>query len=221
MKPNTYTDLHHTIENATIPVLVVITIAENCKDFVGQYGEAISTEIGKLPLNTIGLVSLCFEDAEINFPSIQAPALYYFLPKNQTQIFWRGQDALHRLQEDLKVIQAMHTQGLSEHDARFTPEVKADIEKVDTMLEGEELSVFPSVFQQGRNLAKEMWNLGKKAATLQPLLVEADVAFERLNTCQACPEFEPESSRCKKCGCGMKIKSHLQTATCPLQKWAR
>ena len=221
MNPNTYTDLHHTIENATIPVLVVITIAENCKDFVGQYGEAISTEIGKLPPNTIGLVSLCFEDAEINFPSIQAPALYYFLPKNQTPIFWRGQDALHRLQEDLKVIQAMHTQGLSEHDARFTPEVKADIEKVDTMLETEKLSEFPSLFQQGRNLAAEMWKVGKKAATLQPVLASADLAFERLQTCSTCPEFEAESGRCKKCGCGMRIKTHILGSSCPLAKWVR
>jgi hypothetical protein len=221
MKPNIYPDLEHTINNATIPVLVVVTIAADCKGFVGQYGESIKGEIDKLPPNTIGLVSLCFEEAETSFPVIQAPSLYYFLPQNQAPIFWRGQDALNRLQEDLKVIQAMHTQGLSEHDARFTPEVKSDIEKVDTMLATEDVSQFPSTFQQGRNLAKEMWNLGKKAATLQPLIVEADIAHERLETCLACPEFEAETSKCRKCGCGMKLKTNLSTATCPLQKWAR
>jgi hypothetical protein len=221
MKPNIYPDLEHTINNATIPVLVVVTIAADCKGFVGQYGESIKGEIDKLPPNTIGLVSLCFEEAETSFPVIQAPSLYYFLPQNQTPIFWRGQDALHRLQEDLKVIQAMHTQGLSEHDARFTPEVKADIEKVDVMLATEDVSQFPSLFQQGRNLAAEMWKLGKKAATLQPVLASADVAFERLQTCSTCPEFEAESGRCKKCGCGMRLKTHILNSSCPLSKWVR
>jgi hypothetical protein len=115
----------------------------------------------------------------------------------------------------------MFAEGISEHDARFTPEVKAEIEKVDTMLATEKLSEFPSLFQQGRNLAAEMWKLGKKAATLQPVLASADLAFERLQTCSTCPEFEAESGRCKKCGCGMRLKTHILGSVCPLAKWAR
>lgn len=220
MLDNTFKPLYDVIEQADFPVLVIVTIADD-PTFKGQYTDSINAEIAKLPKNEIGLFHLGYAESEMTFPRLQAPMTYYFLPKNHTPIFWRGQDALQRLQEDIKVIRTMFLTGVSEHEARFTPEVKADIDKVDTMLASEKLTEFPSVFQQGRNLAKEMWNLGKKAAQLQPLLVEADVAFERLQTCQTCPEFEAETSKCRKCGCGMLMKTQLSTASCPLAKWAR
>ena len=216
---NTIQDIIPAIDNADRPILVVVIAAEKCTDFKGQFTEAIETGIAKLPLNSVGLLVVCYTEAELVVPRIQVPALYYFLPKNQEPIFWRGQDAVHRLAEDLGVITRMFAEGISEHDARFTPEVKAEIEKVDTMLATEKLSEFPSLFQQGRNLAAEMWKVGKKAATLQPVLASADLAFERLQTCSTCPEFEAESGRCKKCGCGMRIKSHILGSECPLNKW--
>ena len=218
---NTIHDIIPTIDNADRPILVVVIAAEKCVDFKGQFTEAIEVGITKLPLNSVGLLVVCYTEAELVVPRIQVPALYYFLPKNQEPIFWRGQDAVHRLSEDLGVITRMFAEGISEHDARFTPEVKAEIEKVDTMLATEKLSEFPSLFQQGRNLAAEMWKLGKKAATLQPVLASADLAFERLQTCSTCPEFEAESGRCKKCGCGMRLKTHILGSVCPLAKWAR
>ena len=216
---NTIQDIIPTIDNADRPILVIVLAAEKCTDFKGQFTEAIEAGIAKLPLNAVGLLVVCYTEAELVVPRIQVPALYYFLPKNQEPILWRGQDAVHRLAEDLGVITRMFAEGISEHDARFTPEVKAEIEKVDTMLATEKLSEFPSLFQQGRNLAAEMWKLGKKAATLQPVLASADLAFERLQTCSTCPEFEAESGRCKKCGCGMKIKAHILGSECPLKKW--
>ena len=218
---NTIYDIIPTIDNADRPILLVVIAAEKCVDFKGQFTEAIEVGITKLPLNSVGLLVACYTEAELVVPRIQAPALYYFLPKNQEPILWRGQDAVHRLAEDLGVITRMFAEGISEHDARFTPEVKAEIEKVDTMLATEKLSEFPSLFQQGRNLAAEMWKLGKKAATLQPVLASADVAFERLQTCSTCPEFEAESGRCKKCGCGMRLKTHILNSSCPLSKWVR
>jgi hypothetical protein len=218
---NTIQDIIPAIDNADRPILVVVIAAEKCVDFKGQFTEAIEAGIAKLPLNSVGLLVVCYTEAELVVPRIQVPTLYYFLPKNQEPILWRGQDAVHRLAEDLGVITRMFAEGISEHDARFTPEVKAEIEKVDTMLANEKLSEFPSLFQQGRNLAAEMWKLGKKAATLQPVLASADLAFERLQTCSTCPEFEAESGRCKKCGCGMRLKTHILGSVCPLAKWVR
>lgn len=220
MLDNTYKPLFDVIEQADFPVLVVVTVADD-PTIKGQYTDTINAAIAKLPKNEIGLFHLGYAETEITFPRIHAPMTYYFLPRNHTPVFWRGQDALARLQEDIKIIRTMFLTGVSEHDARFTPEVVADIKKVDTMLETEDITAFPSMFQQGRNLAKDMWNLGKKAMTLQPLLAEADIALERLETCQACPEFEAETARCRKCGCGMKLKTHLLGSQCPLQKWAR
>jgi hypothetical protein len=41
----------------------------------------------------------------------------------------------------------------------------------------------------------------------------------RLNTCRACPEFVPESSQCRQCGCYMNLKTQLATSACPLGLW--
>ena len=46
-----------------------------------------------------------------------------------------------------------------------------------------------------------------------------DIAFDRLDICNSCPELIKLTSTCKKCGCFMKIKTHLKQAECPLGKW--
>jgi hypothetical protein len=45
------------------------------------------------------------------------------------------------------------------------------------------------------------------------------MAFNRLSICQQCPEFIKLTTQCKKCGCIMKLKTKLELATCPLEKW--
>ena len=49
--------------------------------------------------------------------------------------------------------------------------------------------------------------------------VEASVAKDRFDICKACPELIKLTSQCKKCGCFMKIKTTMATATCPIDKW--
>ena len=43
-------------------------------------------------------------------------------------------------------------------------------------------------------------------------------ADKRMNICSNCPELT-KRSRCKKCGCFMKIKTKLKRVSCPIQKW--
>jgi hypothetical protein len=49
--------------------------------------------------------------------------------------------------------------------------------------------------------------------------ISEDAAFERLDICKSCPELIKLTSTCKKCGCFMKLKTHLKYAECPLGKW--
>jgi hypothetical protein len=44
-------------------------------------------------------------------------------------------------------------------------------------------------------------------------------SFYRLAICFGCEFFNEDSMRCKKCGCNMKLKTKLDTAKCPINKW--
>lgn len=46
-----------------------------------------------------------------------------------------------------------------------------------------------------------------------------DIAAYRLEICKACDFFRPRTQTCRKCGCFMKLKTTLENAKCPLEKW--
>ena len=48
---------------------------------------------------------------------------------------------------------------------------------------------------------------------------DQSLAEQRFEICKACPELIKLSKQCKKCGCFMAVKTKLQAATCPLEKW--
>ena len=48
---------------------------------------------------------------------------------------------------------------------------------------------------------------------------EQDEAERRYDICKACPELIDLTKQCKQCGCMMALKTKLQHATCPLNKW--
>jgi hypothetical protein len=48
---------------------------------------------------------------------------------------------------------------------------------------------------------------------------EKDVSGSRFSVCIQCPELIPVVNQCKKCGCFMEIKTKLEAAKCPLDKW--
>ena len=49
--------------------------------------------------------------------------------------------------------------------------------------------------------------------------ISEEAAFKRLDICKSCPELIKLTSTCKKCGCFMKLKTHLKYAECPIGKW--
>jgi len=46
-----------------------------------------------------------------------------------------------------------------------------------------------------------------------------ELAEYRLEICRGCQYFRPKLQNCKKCGCFMKLKTHLAHAKCPVGKW--
>ena len=50
-------------------------------------------------------------------------------------------------------------------------------------------------------------------------LVESEVSNQRYAICQSCDNFNSLTTICKECHCFMIVKTKLQAATCPINKW--
>ena len=49
--------------------------------------------------------------------------------------------------------------------------------------------------------------------------VDDNISSERFSICQSCEFFIKLSGQCTKCGCFMKAKTTIESATCPENKW--
>lgn len=49
--------------------------------------------------------------------------------------------------------------------------------------------------------------------------IPLEAAQKRFDICKSCPELIKLTSQCKQCGCFMKVKTTLEIAKCPLNKW--
>lgn len=52
----------------------------------------------------------------------------------------------------------------------------------------------------------------------QPKSTDEIVKY-RLEICRSCEYFRPKTETCRKCGCFMKLKTTLENAKCPIEKW--
>lgn len=46
-----------------------------------------------------------------------------------------------------------------------------------------------------------------------------EIASARMQICEECPKLIKLTKQCKECGCFMALKTKLNTAVCPLNKW--
>jgi hypothetical protein len=204
------------VSEATRPVMILL-VAQGCKTEKTTAQISLEEKIINLP---ISFYTLCVSDNELEFPQLLTPSIYYFIPQNTTPAFWRQGIVLDVVENDIEIINKVMN-GTSYEEARFSDSERLQIKEVDSILETEKTSLhtFPSAFQQARNLAKEVWKTGKRAARGLPVLVPTEVGFQRLLTCEGCDRFDKDTSRCAECGCFMKTKSQLASASCPLNKW--
>lgn len=48
---------------------------------------------------------------------------------------------------------------------------------------------------------------------------DRELIEKRLSICNTCSWFNKRLAKCKKCGCFMRLKTTLETASCPVGKW--
>ena len=73
---------------------------------------------------------------------------------------------------------------------------------------------YPSLAQQAKNLAKTAADVAR-----DPRWVDDEEFERRMTLCRACPLYDKEQNRCRKCGCKLKGKARFKAGSCPIQKW--
>ena len=80
---------------------------------------------------------------------------------------------------------------------------------------------YPSIPQQGKNLAKFAWDVMKESlSNNNSLLVSDEIYNERLEICKSCEWYDEEQNRCKECGCWLEHKARWSLDSCPIGKWS-
>jgi hypothetical protein len=216
MSVQMFRELQELIDTAENVVIVVI-LAEGCENYKGKFLTDFEQQINSQS-NPVHLHIICYREEPIMFPRPMTQAVYYFAPKNYTPLFYRqGQRAMDAPTDIVTAIKMV--QGMSYSEAAYGADKKESYERTEQLVKNEDTSKFPSLFQQARNFAKEMWHAGKNAAVGLPVLVDAETAFNRFQTCQGCEFLTQDSFRCEKCGCFMKTKTQIATSSCPIGKW--
>lgn len=88
---------------------------------------------------------------------------------------------------------------------RFTPPVQKSHDATKE---------YPSIAQQAKNMAQSAKDVAK-----DPRWVDNEEFERRMTLCRACPLYDKEQNRCRKCGCMLKGKARFKAGKCPIQKW--
>jgi hypothetical protein len=80
---------------------------------------------------------------------------------------------------------------------------------------------YPSLFQQGKNLAGFTWELLNYITKNEDkvLFVSDEVYKERVSICRSCDRYDELENRCVECGCYVPGKAKINIDSCPLKKW--
>lgn len=83
------------------------------------------------------------------------------------------------------------------------------------------MSEYPSLPDQGKNLAKFGWDMLQHVFKNQDktLFVSEEVYQERTEICKSCDRFDAQQSRCMECGCFIPAKAKMILDSCPMDKW--
>ena len=78
---------------------------------------------------------------------------------------------------------------------------------------------YPSLPEQGKNLAKFTFQVLQKALNGGPLIVSETVYQKRMSICRKCEYFDKSAIRCKHCGCFLQQKARVALDSCPINRW--
>jgi hypothetical protein len=218
MSVELFHDLKTLIDTAQHPVIAVV-VAEGCENYKGKFLTDFEEQLQLQP-NPVHVHLICYAQEPAVFPRPLTQVAYYFAPRNYTPLFFRqGPNAMSAAVDIATALKMMEGRSYIDSAYEHNTSMREQYKETEKMLKTEDTTKFPSLFQQARNFAKEMWHTGKNAAHGLPVLVDADTAFQRFSTCQGCEFLKTDSFRCEKCGCFMKTKTQLASASCPVGKW--
>lgn len=78
---------------------------------------------------------------------------------------------------------------------------------------------YPSLPEQGKNLAKFAFEVVKNAMQSEALFVSDEVRESRLEMCRSCEYYDASQIRCRHCGCFLEHKARFALDSCPIDKW--
>ena len=83
---------------------------------------------------------------------------------------------------------------------------------------------FPSLPEQGKNIAKFTFEVVKNVIDISPrnetkLIIPEEEWKERLDVCKKCDYYSVRQNRCRQCGCYLGTKVKFGASTCPIGKW--
>jgi len=78
---------------------------------------------------------------------------------------------------------------------------------------------YPSLLQQGKNLAEFSFELVKNAIRTGAFQVSDEVKNQRMEICRNCEKYDADQIRCIECGCFLESKVSFSLDSCPLEKW--
>lgn len=84
---------------------------------------------------------------------------------------------------------------------------------------GNEFAPAPSLMSRAGSLLSAGGDALVRAATGQPVLVDAATRDRRLATCADCPLWDDAAGRCGACGCFTRAKAALAGERCPQGLW--
>lgn len=82
------------------------------------------------------------------------------------------------------------------------------------------MTEYPSLPEQGKNLAKFTFEVVKQAFSSNALFVSPEIKQQRLDICKQCEYYDAAQIRCKHCGCFLEHKTNFALDSCPLDKWS-
>jgi len=82
---------------------------------------------------------------------------------------------------------------------------------------------FPSIKEQGKNLAKFTIQVVKDSvldlSAPTNMFASDELKEERMSICKKCEYYSARQVRCKQCGCWLVQKVKFTSSTCPIERW--
>lgn len=200
------------------------TLEKRCDYLLSQdsvLGSSI-TQILDLPSRTAHFIDY---DDLIDSPQQTMKGVYQFLSLPDYQHDFTNIVNTVSENDEIYGMPTMHTVrpvlSKTQHTVVLPDHILEKCAKIDEAIrfKMQEEHSYPSLSEQGSNLAKFSFELVKRAFQGQALTVSQEVKESRLSICRTCEWYDPAQTRCKHCGCFLEEKARFALDSCPVGKW--